>query len=153
MRRDGFEPRKSTYNSLLEACATAPQPRAEQAFEIYYAMAADGKIAPNKRTFSLLIGEFIFISTTWAIELTSCFVKTDAATRASRPDLAFDAFESMRTSGDVEMGLDVYNRLIHACGSRPDGLRRALGLFEEIKADESMEPDAYTYGSLLVSLF
>jgi hypothetical protein len=51
------------------------------------------------------------------------------------------------------MGLDVYNRLIHACGSRPDGLRRALGLFEEIKADESMEPDAYTYGSLLVSLF
>ena len=68
-------------------------------------------------------------------------------------DLAFDAFESMRTSGDVEMGLDVYNRLIHACGSRPDGLRRALGLFEEIKADESMEPDAYTYGSLLVSLY
>ena len=60
MRRDGFEPRKSTYNSLLEACATAPQPRAEQAFEIYYAMAADGKIAPNKRTFSLLIGKFIF---------------------------------------------------------------------------------------------
>ena len=51
------------------------------------------------------------------------------------------------------MGLDVYNRLIHACGSRPDGLRRALGLFEEIKADESMEPDAYTYGSLLVSLY
>lgn len=68
-------------------------------------------------------------------------------------DLAFDAFESMRTSGDVEMGLDVYNRLIHACGSRPDGLRRALGLFEEIKADESMEPDAYTYGSLLVSFY
>ena len=59
MRRDGFEPRKSTYNSLLEACATAPQPRAEQAFEIYYAMAADGKIAPNKRTFSLLIGKFL----------------------------------------------------------------------------------------------
>ena len=82
MRRDGFEPRKSTYNSLLEACATAPQPRAEQAFEIYYAMAADGKIAPNKRTFSLLIdaatrasrpGKFL-LTLVWAIRMTSCFV-------------------------------------------------------------------------------
>ena len=26
MRRDGFDARKSTYNSLLEACAAAPQP-------------------------------------------------------------------------------------------------------------------------------
>ena len=115
MRRDGFKPRKSTYNSLLEACASAPQPRAEQAFEIYHAMVADGAIAPNKRTFVLLI---------------------DAATRAGKPELAFDAFDAMKkcvtavtavtdvtdvTDADDVVGLDVYNRLIHACRQ---GLRR-----------------------------
>ena len=142
MRADGFKPRKSTYNSLLEACATAPQPRAEQAFEIYHVMVADGAIAPNKRTFVLLI---------------------DAATRAGKPELAFDAFDAMKKSfsstssatssssddGDV-VGLDVYNRLIHACAAKgPDGLRRALDLFHEVKSTPALAPDAYTYGSVL----
>ena len=141
MRRDGFKPRKSTYNSLLEACASAPQPRAEQAFEIYHAMVADGAIAPNKRTFVLLI---------------------DAATRAGKPELAFDAFDAMKkcvtavtdvtdvTDADDVVGLDMYNRLIHACAARGfDGLRRALELFEEVKTSRSLEPDEYTYGSVL----
>ena len=145
MRSDGFKPRKSTYNSLLEACATAPQPRAEQAFEIYHVMVADGAIAPNKRTFVLLI---------------------DAATRAGKPELAFDAFDAMKKSSGLSMssatssatssdaddvvGLDVYNRLIHACAAKgPDGLRRALDLFHEVKTTNSLTPDAYTYGSVL----
>ena len=150
MRADGFRPRKSTYNSLLEACAAAPQPRAEQAFEIYHAMADDGAIAPNKRTFVLLI---------------------DAAVRAGKPELAFDAFDAMKKSSSVwsssslsssssssysssdaddVVGLDVYNRLIHACAARgPDGLRRALELFEEVKHSPSLAPDEYTYGSVL----
>ena len=55
MRRDGFDARKSTYNSLLEACAAAPQPRVEQAFEIFYRMTDEGRVEPNARTFALLI--------------------------------------------------------------------------------------------------
>jgi len=139
MRRDGFEPRKSTCNSLLEACASAPQPRVEQAFEIFYAMTGDGGlgVVPNRRTFALLI---------------------DAAVKAGEPSYAFDAFEAMRDGG-VEVTLTTYNRLIHAArgsnkgGSKKavDGLATAMKLFAEIKARDDVEPDEYTYGSLLAA--
>jgi pentatricopeptide repeat protein len=129
MRRDGFEPRKTTYNSLLEACAMAPQPRVEQAFEIFYKMTGDGKVVPNRRTFALLI---------------------DAAVRAGLPSFAFDAFDAMRAAG-VEVTLSTYNRLIHAAGMKPNGVATALKLFEEIKARADVAPDEYTYGSLLAA--
>ena len=129
MRRDGFEPRKSTYNSLLEACAVAPQPRVEQAFEIFYRMNGDGKVVPNRRTFALLI---------------------DAAVRAGLPSFAFDAFDAMRNGG-VEVTLSTYNRLIHAAGMKPDGVPVAMQLFEEIKSRADVAPDEYTYGSLLAA--
>ena len=129
MRRDGFDARKSTYNSLLEACAAAPQPRVEQAFEIFYRMTDEGRVEPNARTFALLI---------------------DAATRAGRPEYAFDAFEAMRAS-DAEIPLATYNRLIRAAGQRPDGVAIATRLLGEIRADARLEPDAYTWGSALAA--
>ena len=129
MRTDGFEPRKTTYNSLLEACASAPQPRVEQAFEIFYRMMEDGRIVPNKRTFALLI---------------------DAAVRAGLPSFAFDAFDAMRDIG-MEVTLSTYNRLIHAAGLKQNGVKEALGIFEEIKSRADVVPDEYTYGSLLAA--
>ena len=129
MRRDGFDARKSTYNSLLEACAAAPQPRVEQAFEIFYRMTDEGRVEPNARTFALLI---------------------DAATRAGRPEYAFDAFEAMRAS-DADIPLATYNRLIRAAGQRPDGVAIATRLLAEIRSDPRLEPDAYTWGSALAA--
>ena len=78
MRSDGFAARKSTYNSLLEACAKAPQPRAEQAFEIFNVMVAEGTIAPNARTFALLV---------------------EAAGASGSPALARDALASAEAAG------------------------------------------------------
>lgn len=129
MRRDGFDARKSTYNSLLEACAAAPQPRVEQAFEIFYRMTDEGRVEPNARTFALLI---------------------DAATRAGRPEYAFDAFEAMRAS-DADIPLATYNRLIRAAGQRPDGVAIATRLLAEIRSDPRLKPDAYTWGSALAA--
>ena len=129
MRRDGFDARKSTYNSLLEACAAAPQPRVEQAFEIFYRMTDEGRVEPSARTFALLI---------------------DAATRAGRPEYAFDAFEAMRAS-DADIPLATYNRLIRAAGQRPDGVAIATRLLAEIRSDPRLEPDAYTWGSALAA--
>ena len=100
MRRDGFKPRKSTYNSLLEACASAPQPRAEQAFEIYHAMVADGAIAPGGGRSSC----------SWP------------GVRRRFSD-AFDAMPGRVTrDGRDVVGLDVYLS-VHPCAS----MRRAFG--------------------------
>jgi hypothetical protein len=175
MRRDGFAPRKTTYNSLLEACSTAPQPRVEQAFEIFHRMADEGRVAPNARTFALLI---------------------DAAARANLPRFAFDAFDAARAAG-VDVPLSVYNRLIRAAGGDgaalfDDGLdavadaiapardrssqtdRSSLGdrddacvasrrhavtpsggvavaraLLAEVRDNTPLEPDVYTFGCVL----
>ena len=168
MRRDGFAPRKTTYNSLLEACSTAPQPRVEQAFEIFHAMADEGRVAPNARTFALLI---------------------DAAARANLPRFAFDAFDAARAAG-VDVPLSVYNRLIRAAGgdgaalfddgldavadaiapesrSSPDdhrddrdasrrhavtpsgGVAVARALLAEVRDNTPLEPDVYTFGCVL----
>ena len=138
MRADGFAPRKTTYNSLLEACATCPQPRVEQAFEIFHRMSEEGRVAPNARTFALLI---------------------DAATRAGLPRFAFDAFDAMRAAG-VDIPLMTYNRLIRAAGGDGDGtsvqaldqsggVQTARALLNEIRDKTDLEPDLYTYGSVL----
>ena len=164
MRRDGFAPRKTTYNSLLEACATAPQPRVEQAFEIFHRMADEGRVAPNARTFALLI---------------------DAAARANMPRFAFDAFDAARAAR-VDVPLSVYNRLIRAAGGdgaepfddgldavadaiasraivsadrsshAPSRFRNASGgvavaraLLAEVRDNTPLEPDAYTFGCVL----
>ena len=160
MRADGFAPRKTTYNSLLEACATAPQPRVEQAFEIFHRMADEGRVAPNARTFALLI---------------------DAAARANLPRFAFDAFDAARAAG-VDVPLSTYNRLIRAAGgdgaetfdetsgleyvagsiygstnksaSRASlkasgGVAVARALLAEVRDNTPLEPDVYTFGSVL----
>ena len=163
MRADGFAPRKTTYNSLLEACATAPQPRVEQAFEIFHRMADEGRVAPNARTFALLI---------------------DAAARANMPRFAFDAFDAARAAG-VDVPLSTYNRLIRAAGgdgaetfdertgleyvagyssySSEDassnarraslkasgGVAVARALLAEVRDNTPLEPDVYTFGSVL----
>ena len=173
MRRDGFAPRKTTYNSLLEACSTAPQPRVEQAFEIFHRMADEGRVAPNARTFALLI---------------------DAAARANLPRFAFDAFDAARNAG-VDVPLSTYNRLIRAAGGdgaelfddgldavadaiapesrrssrdrssgdTPDdrdasrrhadtpsgGVAVARALLAEVRDNTPLEPDVYTFGCVL----
>jgi pentatricopeptide repeat protein len=160
MRADGFAPRKTTYNSLLEACATAPQPRVEQAFEIFHRMADEGRVAPNARTFALLI---------------------DAAARANLPRFAFDAFDAARAAG-VDVPLSTYNRLIRAAGGdgaetfdetsgleyvagsiygsnnksasmaslkASGGVAVARALLAEVRDNTPLEPDVYTFGSVL----
>ena len=163
MRADGFAPRKTTYNSLLEACATAPQPRVEQAFEIFHRMADEGRVAPNARTFALLI---------------------DAAARANMPRFAFDAFDAARAAG-VDVPLSTYNRLIRAAGGdgaetfdertgleyvagyssygsedassnarraslkASGGVAVARALLAEVRDNTPLEPDVYTFGSVL----
>ena len=71
VRAPASRPRKST-RELAARRARLRSPGRSSAFEIYHAMADDGAIAPNKRTFVLLI---------------------DArAARAGKPELAFGAF-------------------------------------------------------------
>ena len=101
----------------------------EQAFEIFYRMTDEGRVEPNARTFALLI---------------------DAATRAGRPEYAFDAFEAMRAS-DADIPLATYNRLIRAAGQRPDGVAIATRLLAEIRSGSVLKPDAYTWGSALAA--
>ena len=165
MRRDGFAPRKTTYNSLLEACAAAPQPRVEQAFEIFHRMMEEGRVAPNARTFALLI---------------------DAAARANLPRFAFDAFDAARAA-NVDVPLSTYNRLIRAAGgdgadllddgldavadtiassanrarqgtnggggspslNASGGVAVARALLAEVRDNTPLKPDVYTFGCVL----
>jgi hypothetical protein len=62
-------------------------------------MADEGRVAPNARTFALLI---------------------DVAARSNAPQFAFDAFDAMRESG-VDVPLMTYNRLIRAAGGDAGG--------------------------------
>jgi|TARA_B110000090_G_scaffold178917_1_gene202952 pentatricopeptide repeat protein len=105
-------------------------------------MSEEGRIAPNARTFALLI---------------------DAASRAGLPRFAFDAFDAMRAAG-VEVSLVTYNRLIRAAGGDGEttgaaaldasgGVKTARALLAEIVNNTQLEPDVYTYGSVLGTYF
>jgi pentatricopeptide repeat protein len=96
-------------------------------------MSEEGRIAPNARTFALLI---------------------DAASRAGLPRFAFDAFDAMRAAG-VEVSLVTYNRLIRAAGGdgASGGVKTARALLAEIVNNTQLEPDVYTYGSVLGTYF
>lgn len=124
MRSDGFAARKSTYNSLLEACAKAPQPRAEQAFEIFNVMVAEGTIAPNARTFALLV---------------------EAAGASGSPALARDALASAEAAG-VDVSLATRNQFIAASGA---DVSAALEALEAIEKRAGLEPDVFSYGGVL----
>jgi pentatricopeptide repeat protein len=128
MKSNGLMPRKVTYNTLLSACVNAPQPRVEAAFEIFEEMQTKGNVTPDRSTYSLLI---------------------DAACKAGKPEMAFDAFSHMRDSG-IEIQVGTLNRLIHAAGlnAKEDStsVQATLELYEAMKK-LGVEPDVITYGS------
>ena len=130
MKQAGLAPRKQTYNVLLAACVNAPQPRVEAAFEIFRELRASGDMSPDKNTFSLLI---------------------DAASKAGRPELAFEAFTQMREAG-FEVDISSLNRLIHATGinAKEDDTAVQAGLeLYDAMSRLGVQPDVITYGSLI----
>jgi pentatricopeptide repeat protein len=132
MKSNGLMPRKVTYNTLLSACVNAPQPRVEAAFEIFEEMQTKGNVTPDRSTYSLLI---------------------DAACKAGKPEMAFDAFSHMRDSG-IEIQVGTLNRLIHAAGlnAKEDStsVQATLELYDAMKK-LGVEPDVITYGSLIAT--
>ncbi|CAI5517193.1 unnamed protein product [Closterium sp. Naga37s-1] len=99
MRASGIPPTTSTFNYLIDACATAPRPDAVKAWSLFSEMEGAENVRPNAETFNLLI--------------TAC-------TKAGDHDGALKAFGMMRERGYTRaITTSTFNKLIHSAAATP----------------------------------
>ena len=108
---------------------TARQHQVERAFEIFYEMQNEGRVAADEVTFNALIS---------------------AACKGGLPSYAFDAFDAMKGAG-IKASLRTYNELIHAAGLRGvAGAEAAFEVYDSMRMAGEL-PDTITFSSLIAA--
>ncbi|CAI5517191.1 unnamed protein product [Closterium sp. Naga37s-1] len=131
MRASGIPPTTSTFNYLIDACATAPRPDAVKAWSLFSEMEGAENVRPNAETFNLLI--------------TAC-------TKAGDHDGALKAFGMMRERGYTRaITTSTFNKLIHSAAATPSAsTETAFQLYSQMRA-EGHRPDVVTLGTLITA--